>query len=115
MDTSLEVDLDGCWQHHEIAENDKSDSDIILIDSIHSQYDTDTDVSDEERDADKFTSELSEVKIGKFDYHTWPTKLFICIDVIICMYLHIILQVRRRSSVRCLACNSANWTSTYTC
>ena len=51
MDTSLEVDLGGCWHHHEIAENDKSDSDIILIDSIHSQYDTedtDTDVSDEE-------------------------------------------------------------------
>ena len=69
--------------------------------------------SDEERDADTFTSELSEVKIGKFDHHTWPTKLFICIDVII--YMYIILQVRRRSSVRCVACDSANWTSTYTC
>ena len=43
--------------------------------------------SDEERDADKFTSELSEVKIGKFDHHTCPTKLFICIDVIIYMYI----------------------------
>ena len=31
MDTSLEVDLDDCWHHHEIAENDKSDSDIIII------------------------------------------------------------------------------------
>ena len=86
MDTSLEVDLDGCWYHHEIAENDKSDSDIILIDSIHSQSDTedtDTDVSDEEREADKFTSEFREVKIGKFDHYTWPTKLFICV-----IYLH---------------------------
>ena len=43
--------------------------------------------------------------------------LFICIGVIniIYMYLYIILQVRRRSSVRCIACDSANWTSTYTC
>ena len=63
MDTSLGVDLDGCWHHHEIAENDKSDSDTILIDSIHSQSDTDTDVSDEDRDADRFTSNLVNSKL----------------------------------------------------
>ena len=107
MDTSLEVHLDGCWHHHEIAENDKSDSDIILIDSIHSQSDTedtDNDVSDEERDADKFTSELSEVKIGKFDHHTWPTKLFIalfiCIDVIIYVYIVHVCYIAGQAEVK---------------
>ena len=56
----MEVDSDGCWHHHEMSASDTSDIDDILIDGIHSQSDT------EDTDADKFTSELREGKIGKF-------------------------------------------------
>ena len=65
----MEVDSDGCWHHHEMSASDTSDIDDILMDGIHSQRQSDaedTDVSDEDRDADKFTSELREGKIGKF-------------------------------------------------
>ena len=37
MDTSMDVDLDGCWHHHGASESDEFDSDDLLIESIHSQ------------------------------------------------------------------------------
>ena len=106
----MEVDSDGCWQHHEMSVGDTSDIDYLSIDGIHSQ--SDTDVSDEDRDADKFTSELREGKIGKFHQHTGPTKLFICVIYLYSRYnIHVHAyynagqaEVKRR----CLTCDSAN-------